>query len=257
MRQEYKKPLFQKGRVLKKEGLETLRDFPYRFVELGMDGWADGILSGFDISYGKGKDGKGQLFVSAGAVWHQGQVVLAEKEVIPFDLFDCPVRVKLCFRPGFSTEDFSVRPMEMHIEEGSQENGGMELGRFRLSKGARLRKDYRDLQDFCTSYNTLDITQVPYAGPGGTTIAPMLLRVFARMVLENQSAKETDVSFALLCLDHPPVPRDCLLWYISRRLGRPYQELSHSEIYQCLVQVAGAGNRVMRQGQRKEGPAVF
>ena len=255
--QEYRKPLFQKGRVLKKEGLEALRDFPYRFIELGMDGWADGILFGFDITYREGKDGKGELTVSAGAVWHQGQVVLAEKEVIPFALFDCLVRVKLCFREGFSTEDFSVCPLEIHIEEGSQEKNGMELGRFRLSKGARLRKDYRDLQDFCTSFNTLDITQVPYAGPGGSTSAPMLLQVFARMVLENQSAKETDISFALLCLDHPPVPRDCLLWYISRRLGRPYQELSQSEIYQCLVQIAGTGNKVMQQRQRKQGPAVF
>lgn len=125
--QEYRKPLFQKGRVLKKEGLEALRDFPYRFIELGMDGWADGILFGFDITYREGKDGKGELTVSAGAVWHQGQVVLAEKEVIPFALFDCLVRVKLCFREGFSTEDFSVCPLEIHIEEGSQEKKGWSL----------------------------------------------------------------------------------------------------------------------------------
>ena len=34
--QEYKKPLFQKGRVLKKEGLDALRDFQKYFLEAGL-----------------------------------------------------------------------------------------------------------------------------------------------------------------------------------------------------------------------------
>ena len=32
--QEYREPLFCKGRVLKKESLEALRDFPLRFARL-------------------------------------------------------------------------------------------------------------------------------------------------------------------------------------------------------------------------------
>ncbi len=37
--QEYKKPLFQKGRVLKKEGLDALRDFPSGLAEIFFRGW--------------------------------------------------------------------------------------------------------------------------------------------------------------------------------------------------------------------------
>lgn len=259
--QEYKKPLFQKGRVLKKEGLEALRDFPYEFARLWLDNWSDGILSGFDISFRQGVEGEGEgegeIVVGAGAVWHEGKIVLAEQEVFSFSLFDSPVRIRLCFFPERTTEDFFVCPLEISMEAGEQGNGGMELGRFRLSKGARLRKEYRDLQDFSTAYNTLDVTHVPYAGPDGSTVSPVLLQVFARMLLEKPSAEETDITFALLCLNHPPVSRKCLLWYISRRLGMPYRELNHSEIYHCLVQIAGTGNRSTQQKHRKEGPAVF
>lgn len=35
--QEYKKPLFQKGRVLKKEGLDALRDFPSGLAEIFLE----------------------------------------------------------------------------------------------------------------------------------------------------------------------------------------------------------------------------
>lgn len=254
---EYKKPLFQKGRVLKQEGLEALRDFPYGLAGLLLKNWSDGVLSGFDISYQREEDKEGQLVVSAGAVWHDGQIVLTEQETFPFAFFDCPVKIGIRFFPKRETEDFSICPLEISLEDGEREIEGMELGRFRLSKGARLRKDYQDLRDFSTAYNTLNVIYVPYAGEDGITVSPVLLQVFARMILENPSAKEIDINFAFLCLNHSPVSRKCLLSYISRRLGIPYRELSHSEIYQCLVQIAGTGNRKLQEKQRKEGPAVF
>ena len=53
------------------------------------------------------------------------------------------------------------------------------------------------------------------------------------------------------------VPRECLLRYLCRRLGEPYRELTHSEIYERLVRIAGSGGRGMGQQRRKEDPAVF
>lgn len=258
--QEYKKPLFQKGRVLKKEGLEALWDFPTGLASTMMDGWHDGILSGFGISYTMEDNGKGQLIVEAGAVLHKGQVVLAEKEVFPFDAFDRQMAVRLYILPGYPEDDFYIWPLEVRIEEIQDSTGGLELGRFRLSHGARLRKEYKDMQDFHTAYNTLDITNVQYAGPGGVTVPPVMLQVFARMVMADKAAGEADISFALMCLGQAPVPRECLLRYISRRLGMEYREIKkmgHNEIYEALVRIAGAGSRGAKQAQRKDGPSVF
>lgn len=257
--QNYAEPLFHKGRVLKRESLEALRDFPVGLARMEFSDWSDGILYGFDISYEtmKQESGGGAVTIEAGAVWHEGQVVLTETETIPFHAYEQQIVVCLRVYPGAYTEDFYTRKLELRLKNGESGNAEFELGRFRLSEGARLRKDYRDLRDCRTSYNTLDITQIPYAGPGGVTVSPVLLRMFARMMMENMGAADTDISFALLCLDHPPVSRECLLRYICRRLGEPFRELSHSEIYERLVRIAGAGGHGMGQKRRTEGPAVF
>lgn len=70
--QNFAEPLFGKGRVLKKESLEALRDFPGRLAGLFYSDWQDGILYGFDISYLHGaKDAAGgKIEVSEGAVWY-------------------------------------------------------------------------------------------------------------------------------------------------------------------------------------------
>lgn len=250
--QNFAEPLFRKGRVLKKESLEALRDFPGRLARLGLSEWADGILYGFGISYENGG-----IVVCAGAVWYQGQVILTETEEIPFRAFEQQITVCLRLHPASCTEDFYVRPVELRLKNGEPGNDEMELGRFRLSEGARLRKDYRDLRDCRTAYNTLDITQTPYAGPGGVTVSPTLLRMFARMALEQIGALDMDVQFALLCLNHPPVSRECLLRYLCRRLGEPFRELTHNEIYERLVRIAGASGSSMGQKRKKDGPAVF
>lgn len=103
----------------------------------------------------------------------------------------------------------------------------------------------------------MNITGIPYAGPGGITVSPVLLRAFAHTVMESDSAGSLDVNFALLCLNHPPVPRECVLRYVSRRLCTPYRELTHGEIYERLVRIAGNGNGRMVQAQKNKGPAVI
>ena len=47
--QNFAEPLFSKGRVLKRESLEALRDFPGGLAKLGLSDWTDGVLYGFDI----------------------------------------------------------------------------------------------------------------------------------------------------------------------------------------------------------------
>ena len=250
--QDYVKPLFQKGRVLKKESLEALRDFPQELARLGLEGWSDGVLFGFDMVYENGA-----VTVSKGAIWHQGQIVQTKEETIPFRAYEQPVTVCLRLYPELSTEDFCVRKLEFRLKNGEPSSNELELGRFRPSKGPRLRKDYLDLRDCRTAFNTLDITQVPYAGQGGVTVSPVMLRVFARMVLENRKALDMDVQFALLCLGQPYVFRECLLWYVCRRLGEPLKELTHSEIYERLLRIAGAGESGRKRRGQKDGPAVF
>lgn len=250
--QQFIEPLFQKGRVLKKESLDALKAFPQGVVSLGLSDWSPGVLYGFDLAYENG-----QVEISAGAVWYQEQLIQVKKETLPFRAYEQQVTACLRLYPSFCTEDFLIRQMELRLKNGEPGKDEIELGRFRLSKGARLRKDYRDLRDCRTAYNTLDVTQIPYAGPGGATVSPLLLRTFARMVLMNKNAGETDVQFAFLCLNSRIVSRECLLYYLCRRLCEPLRELSHSEIYERLLRIAGPGGRGIKEGHRNDGPAIY
>lgn len=250
--QDYVQPLFRKGRVLKAESLEALRDFPLQLAKLGLEGWADGVLFGYDICY---EDGF--VTVGAGAVWYHGQVVMTKEEQLEFRAFEQQVTVCLRLYPGAYTEDFYVWQTGLRLKNGEAGRGELELGRFRLSEGARLRKDYKDLRDCRTAYNTLDITQVPYAGPGGVTMAPQTMHIFAKMVLDDPTARDMDVSFALLCLSQKPVSRESLLRYLSRRLEEPFRELTHSEIFERLVRICKTGGSSVRNERVKDGPAVY
>lgn len=249
--QEYREPLFTKGRVVKKESLEALRDFPGRLCNLALSGWADGVLDGFSISHESGC-----LLIGEGAVWQEGHIVLAEAQKLPFTRYDQPVIVRLRLLPRQQEADYIAQPFEFFAEPGEPEPGEIELGRFCLSEGARLRREYRDLRDFRTAYNTLDITRVPYAGPGGVTVSPVLLQAFARTMLANNTGREMDLSFAFQCLNHT-VGRECLLWYLSKRLGEPYQELDAGGMYERLVRIAGMEKGHGEERRRKEGPAVL
>ncbi len=250
--QNFAEPLFHKGRVLKKEGLDALKDFPDRLAKIRLMNWADGILYGFGISY---KDGS--IIVQEGAVRHHGRIVLADREKIAFHAYDQKVTACLRLYPASYTEDFYIRPLEVCLKNGMPGENEWELGRFRLAEGARLRDDYQDLKDCRTAYNTLDVTYIKYAGPGGVTVSPMLLRTFARMILENNNSSDIDVQFALLCLLESPVPRECLLWYLCRRLGEPMRELSHSEIYERLVRISESGGHGSAEEKRRDGPSVY
>lgn len=250
--QKYAEPLFTKGRVLKKESLDALRDFPLGLAKLGLTGWADGILYGFDIFYERN-----QVTVQAGAIWYQGHVILTMEETLPFLAYEQPITICLRLYPANATDDFFERRLELRLKNGEPSMDELELGRFRLSKGARLRKDYLDLRDCRTLYNTLDITHMPYASPSGITVSPKLLNLFARMVLEKSGVQDLDSQFALMCFGPLPVTRECLLRYLCLRLGEPYRELSHNDIYERLVQISGLVSHGTGHERQGSGPSIF
>lgn len=48
-----KYPKFNTGRILKKEMLEALKNYPLKLVETVCEQYQDGIIDGFDIVHGK------------------------------------------------------------------------------------------------------------------------------------------------------------------------------------------------------------
>ncbi len=226
-------PKFAKGRVLKKESLDVIRDFPRDFVQLTYEKYSDGVIHGFDINVSDN-----MVYITKGAIKHKGEIIIAESGVLDFNLYGKNVCVKMKIKEQEETEDFKTIGIEYKIDmDYDLKENEIELGRLNLSEGAILRKDYTGVSDFKTQYNTLDITNVLYASMGQATIAPKLLKKFAETLLKSSASNPYDISFAFTCLNSDVIHSESINCYLSRRLNYKGTKLTNDEIYKSLVMI--------------------
>lgn len=229
-------PLFEKGRILKKELLDNLRDFPRNTVQILLSGYSDGIVAGFGIRYENG-----HIFVSSGLLKHDGLLYLLNQEILlPCSILgqDCSVRFSV--RETEHRADCMVENFQIGIVEKSWlQYGDYTLGDFHLKEGAVLRTcdAYRDFQDAGTLINTLNLIDVKYAGKENSTMAPVLLRYYAGEVLKAGSRTSLDEAFCLLCLNSQLMEKDTMLQYLAAQ-GRCLPESADNrELYNQLLAV--------------------
>lgn len=223
-------PNFQKGRILKAEMLESLRDFPRNFWDIYLHGYSDGIIAGADVIVGDN-----HVTITKGIVKYQEQFYMLEHEVqVPFFNTNKEVFIKVKFGEEVAKSDFRIRSANILIEDLPLQKDELELGRFKLREGAQLRFDYTDFFDFITEYNTINIVHVQYAGLGKNTISPMLLRYFSKIVMKSGSQNVYDICFVMHCLNQELVDRETILYYLTNRLGISDKDYSNLEIYQYL-----------------------
>jgi hypothetical protein len=245
-------PIFTKGRVLKKDSVEYLRDFPYDLASLIYTNYSDGLLCGFLIS-----SVEGNILVSKGALKHQGNIIVVPESTIWLEEYEQLQYVKLMIGKRRETEDYHLCPMEVVIDRRLPNTWNeIELGRFCLNPGAILRCDYDSFSDLRTPENTLDLTRVSYAGKGAPTLHPRVLQEFARELL-MYSADPTDISFSLMCLNSNLVHKSAIQWFIAKKFSCDYKEYLLSKLYEKLLEMLPEhGLKGKRVRPRGHGPAI-
>ena len=84
-------PIFTTNRVLKRESIEYLRDFPNDIVSLGYETYSDGVLFGFSVSVDKGVEkgvDKKNLIVSKGAVKFENRIYSIPQTLVSFSEYN-------------------------------------------------------------------------------------------------------------------------------------------------------------------------
>ena len=225
-------PLFARGRILKKEMLENLRDFPRDFFDIYFADYSDGVIAGAEVIIGDG-----QITIGKGIVKHDQCLYLLEDNLqVSYFNANKEILIKVRFFPEETGGDFSSRSTEVFLDDDPEiALDQMELGRFKLREGAALRSDYTDFFDFATEYNTINIIHAPYAAPGLATLNPTILRYFAKIVLKSNSSNGYDLNFAMNCLSQKPLDRELIQYYLVNRRGLEYQDFSNIEIYRHLT----------------------
>lgn len=226
-------PLFTKGKVVKKEALEGLRDFPHALVSIAFDNLSDGILFGFSIFFNKDKS---TIIVSKGALKFRGNIILVHENELTINEYGTLLYIKLIVDDFREEDDFKFFPVELIIDNKDFKENELELGRFVLNKNANLRCKYDFFDDFRTPVNTLDITRCRFAGVGGVTLHPNVLKGFAKALLET-SSEATDIAFAFLCLNSDIIHKNSIEWYIARKNGGECREYSFDDLYKKLAEI--------------------
>ena len=168
-------PNFGKGRILKKEMLENLRDFPRNFFDIYFKNHSNGIIAGTDIHIGGNN-----ITVRSGIIKHNGRIyMLTDEYEFPYYNTNKEVVIKVKFLGDSSEGDFSTYKTKIFLDDVIEKSEDeLELGRFKLREGAILRSVYTDFYDFETEFNTVNIINAEYSGYGKSTLSPDILRYF-------------------------------------------------------------------------------
>jgi hypothetical protein len=174
---------------------------------------ANGVLFGCRVS------ASGTIRVEPGVIVRDGVFYgMTEAFLLSFGPRDATQYVNVRFTEDkISNERIALRVAEIVLEESPAGEDGMELARFKLKEGARLRSDYVDFDDLDTEFDTLRPTRAPCAGRGGQTLLPFVTEFFAKEALSCRPQNPTDVGFAFLCLQESRVHPAVLQSYLDTK----------------------------------------
>ncbi|WP_367565193.1 hypothetical protein [Lacrimispora sp.] len=232
---QYVYPQFQFKSLLRGEMLEQLRDYPKYYLQLSFSGFAEGVVSGCELSWDNGK-----LTVGPGMVYRGGHLYFMKE---PYSLECEPDNRRRYLKLQFLTEMKELRQVSGNTRivlayEAPDPACEMELCRFCLQEGARLRDKHENFEDFSTEFDTINLIYAPYAGGGMSTLNPMILRKYARETFQNKTKDPYDVSFSMNVLANKGViEAECILEYLRVKLEGEVRDQSIYGMYRGLLKV--------------------
>ncbi|WP_310603873.1 hypothetical protein [Anaerosporobacter sp.] len=256
-----KYPHFKRDSILKSEMLINLMEYPRDMFSLVYEDYSDGIITGVDVTVKDNEmadnavvestfdSDEDQIIVKSGIIKHQGKLYLMkEKQYIGYEATEKKMILKVVFDTPVITADFTTSRAKIVLsDEPVQGEDEMELCRFLLKAGAKLRQNYQDMDDFTTVHNTINRLYVPYAGIGGTTIAPEITYYFGEALMKSNVTNPYDIAFAMQCMQNKQIHRPLIMQYLKLRMGATENinnEQIHSYFASILAEVQkGRGSR--------------
>lgn len=251
----YVHPCFQIKHVLQVEMLEQLRDYPKNFLELMFSGYENGIVTGCGLSWNNDK-----LTVEPGIIYYNYNLYLMKE----CHVLECRHEserqyLKVEFLEEMQEPNQTVGMGRLILSKVKADPAcELELGRFLLQEGARLRSQYENFEDYATNYDTINLIHVPYAAKGEAALHPGILKQFAKEALQNGWNNPYDISFLMniLALDGN-IARDCIKEYLNAR-GVQLKNTDNKTLYEGLLHMLkGNGSSWNREGEQKRERSIL
>lgn len=247
---KFESPVFVHKNILKKEMLDELRDYPLQISRMMLEGCGDGVLKGTEITW---EDHV--LSVNPGLILHGGNLYRMEEAF----RIDCPASDQLTYiKVRFITMDYEKDRIgglgDVYMDEIPPENGEIELGRFQLQEGARLRTTYENFEDYQTEFDTVNRIHMPFIGEGSPGLWAELLMEFAYELLKTGTDNLYDTCFAMQILGAKgKIARELTAWYVEKSMGRKVTDFSNGFMYEKLRGILKERQNGNSDFDRKQG----
>jgi len=228
-------PMFERGRIMKKELLLALRDYSFGLSRLQFDEWTDGMIAGCAISVTDTR-----LTVEPGILkFNKFVYMMTEAQHIFYEPTERTTVVKIRFSTSAaSAGDYVAYRGKIALDpETALGESELEICRFKLKQGSRLRCDYTGFEDMRTEYDTINLAHATWAGIERPGIALPILRQFAREALRCQLTEPWDVSFCSQCMTGETVHRSVIEAYAEAHGEHVSGTQSNVELYDMLERI--------------------
>lgn len=244
-------PLFQNAHILRRDMLETLSDYTFLMNRYLYKGYSDGILAGCELT-----TTEDTIVMNEGIILIEGQPYLIKEALVKeYHPTNTTIILKICFSAEHRDNNILSRRVQLELTgDETLQKGELELCRFKLQEGARLRYVYQDFEDRSTEFDTLNTIHALYAAPGGSSLAPNILKAYARELLTADFATDLDKSFCIQILGQDKaVSREALKAYLEARKQQEVEDYSNAGIYRELLKIIKEGGRGEENTKKKKG----
>lgn len=229
----YSYPVFERKKLLKIDMLNQLRDFPRDMFEILYQDFSDGIAEGTKM---KAEDGI--LTIEPGILlWKGIPYILSKTLRIPYEAAQVDSYIKVRFIEKGESGEAQQLMTEISIQDTPPKEDEMELARFKLQTGARLRDEHRDFFDYNTEFDTLNRIHAPFASKGGSCIWPDISKTFAKTIMKYPLSNPWDPAFCMNCLREEGVGYEEIKGYLNVRLQSEKKAYSNPEMYRAMGRI--------------------
>lgn len=210
-------PAFERGRIMKKELLWALRDYSYSALQQQYQNYPDGILSGCGI-----RIEEHLICIGQGMIKCQGFIFLITKEErVEYSPTDKYISLKFRLIEKEELPDYTRYITQFVLDDAlERQPNEIEICRFKLKEGAKLRTDYKDFFDIQTEFDTVNLADATWSAAGGNTLSKEITDYFARKVMECEKAEAGDLQFAYFLIQSKEAVRyEVLADYVRRKTG--------------------------------------
>ena len=242
-------PLFQDAHLLRREMLQALSDHAFMANQLLYKGYANGILSGCELT-----TTSDTIILNEGVIFFEGQMFLIRSPLsVEYYPTNKTMLLKVQFSEQRTDDNFIYREVDIALGDNINLGAGeIELCRFKLQEGARLRYQYQDFEDWNTEYDTLNVIHAAYSAKGESTLSPEILKAYAGEMLELEQLSELDTMFCIQVLEQErPMSKAALVAYLQRRNKVVLRERANLAIYRELAKILKVEKHGIGAGETK------